>query len=226
MSTKGVIRPLELEADLVAFQIQPQDVGRLSEHTMNRFLTEREIFNKKFLKTVKSIEKHRRQNLERAKHDTIKRVGFLRQFLHKSEDEAEIRKRKESAILSPGWAWAWALDEEEDPPPSSIVSRRDTEEARKLAEVADKAVLGDDHTISGNNLWSFVMNFLTATPGKDNHVLHKDVNRETEANKTESPLTLETTGKEEKPKSKLSRILTHRLHIHREQQTGSLEGKV
>ena len=98
-------------------------------------------------------------------------VGFLRQFLHKSNDETE--KRKESVVLSPLWGWAWALDEEEDPPPSSIVSRRDT---GKLAEVADQAVLGENHTISGNNLWSFVINFLTATPGKNDHILHKSVN--------------------------------------------------
>ncbi|KAF8806587.1 alpha/beta-hydrolase [Phlegmacium glaucopus] len=222
VSTKGVVRPLELEAELGAFQLQSQYVGRLSEHTLKRFIEQRDIFNKKFSDTVKSIEKHRRQNLERAKHDTIKRLGFLRQFLHKSDDEAEIKKRKETAILSPGWAWAWALDEEEDPPPSSIVSRRDTEEARKLAEVADQAVLGDDRTMSGNNLWSFVMNLVTATPGRDNHVLHNSVNREADSDVTESPMTLGTAGKEEKPKSRFSRILTH---LHREQQTGSSEEK-
>lgn len=199
VSTKGVVRPLEHETELGALQLQLQYVGRLSEHTINRFLNEREIFDKKFSKTYKSIEKHRRRNLERSKHDMIKRLGFLRQFLQKSDDEAEIERRKESAILSPGWNWAWALDEEEDPPSSSIVSRRDTEEARKLAEVADQAVLGEDHTISGNNLWSFVINLLTATPGKDNHILHEN----------------EMTGK--KPKSKFSRIFTHQLHIRKEQ---------
>jgi hypothetical protein len=208
VSTKGVVRPLELETELDALQLQPQYVGRLSEHTINRFLKEREIFDKKFSNTAKSIEKHRCRNLERAKHDTIKRLGFLRQFLHKSDDEAETEKRKESVVLSPLWGWAWALDEEEDPPPSSIVSRRDTEEARKLAEVADQAVLGGDHTISGNNLWSFVINFLTATPGRNNHILHKSVNGATDSIKTE----VETTGKV-KLKSRFSRIFTHQPHI-------------
>ena len=208
VSTKGVVRPLEHETELGALQLQ--HVGRLSEHTINRFLKEREIFDKKFSKTLKSIEKHRRRNLERSKHDMIKWLGFLRQFLHKSNDEAETEKRIESLILSPQWNWAWALDEEEDPPPSSIVSRRDTEEARKLAEVADQAVLGEDHSISGNNLWSVIINFLTTTPGKDNHILHESINQATDS-KTDSSET------SKKPKSKFSRIFTHKLHTHEEQ---------
>jgi hypothetical protein len=210
VSTKGVVRPLEHETEIGALQLQC--VGQLSEHTINRFLKEREIFDKKFSNTLKSIEKHRRRNLERSKHDMNKWLGFLRQFLHKSDDEAETEKRIESVILSPRWNWAWALDEEEDPPPSSIVSRRDTEEARKLAEVADQAVLGEDNSLSGNNLWSIIINFLTATPGKNNHILYESVNQATDS-KTESPLTLEMTGK--KPKSKFSRIFTH--HSHKEQ---------
>ena len=225
VSTKGVVRPLELEAELDAFQLQPQYIGQFSEKTINRFLQEREIFNKKFSKTAKSIEKRRRRNLERSKHDTIKRLGFLRQFLHKSDDEAETKKRKETMLLSPQWSWAWALDEEEDPPPSSIVSRRDTEEARKLAEVADKAVLSSDQTVSGNSLWSFVINFLTVTPGKNNHALHKGVDRTTSSNETDLLPTSGTTSKKEKGKSKVSRIFIHEVHKHKE-QTGLSEEKV
>ena len=174
VSTKGVVRPLEHETDLEAFQLHHVQVGRLSERTINRFLKDREVFNKKFSKTIKSIEKHRHRNLERSKHDMIKWLGYLRQFLHKSDDKAETEKRIESVILSPRWNWAWALDDEEDPPPSSIVSRRDTEEARKLAEVADQAVLGEDYSINGNSLWSVINNFLTATPGKNNYILSQE----------------------------------------------------
>lgn len=220
VSTKGVVRPLELESELEAFQLQPQYIGQFSEHTINRYLKERGIFDDKFSNTVKSIEKHRRHNLERSKLDTIKRLGSLRQFLHKSDEET--KKQKEGVILSPQWGWAWALDEEEDPPPSSIVSRRDTEEARKLAKIADQAVLGDVHTMNGNNLWSVVINFLTTTPGKNDHILHKNVNRETGSD--ELPSTLGT-DKGEKGKSKLARIFTHKLHIHKK-QSGSLEAKV
>ena len=42
------------------------------------------------------------------------------------------------------WSWAWALDADERPPPSSIVARRDTQEAVELARIADQAVLAEE----------------------------------------------------------------------------------
>ena len=62
------------------------------------------------------------------------------------------------------WNMAWALDEDERPPPSSIVARRDTEEALKLARIADKAVLASERTLSANNLWNVIISFLMASP--------------------------------------------------------------
>jgi hypothetical protein len=59
---------------------------------------------------------------------------------------------------------AWALDEDERPPSSSIVARRDTEEALKLARVADEAVLASEQTLSANNLWNVIISFLMDTP--------------------------------------------------------------
>ena len=60
------------------------------------------------------------------------------------------------------WAWAWAIDGVERPPSSSIVSRRDTKEARRLAIIADQPMKEDDQGFSGNNLWSFLVNVLSA----------------------------------------------------------------
>ncbi|KAG8879774.1 hypothetical protein FRB98_005539 [Tulasnella sp. 332] len=61
------------------------------------------------------------------------------------------------------WTWGWVLDGE-NPPPSSIASRRDTEEARRLSKVADRQIgEGDaEHNISGNHLWSMVVEALAA----------------------------------------------------------------
>ncbi|KAJ3900655.1 alpha/beta-hydrolase [Lentinula edodes] len=74
----------------------------------------------------------------------------------------------ETALLaSSGWSWSWALDNNEHPPPSSLVARRDTHEALMLARVADQGVLQDEQgggvsaAMSGNNLWSVVVGFLT-----------------------------------------------------------------
>jgi len=176
VNTSGGIRPLQPEDELDAFQVPCERVGQFSELTIQRYCRDRIKFDKKFAHRSKSIEKHRRRNLERAKEETIKQISILRQTLQRGGGEPTPDKAhpvKTGMTESPGWGWAWALDEKEDPPPSSIVSRRDTEEARKLAEVADQAILGDDHMFSANNLWGVVIDFLTATPGKGRHALHK-----------------------------------------------------
>jgi len=77
---------------------------------------------------------------------------------------------------------------------------RDTEEARKLAEVADQAIMGEDQTFSANNLWGIVVNFLTVTPGRQNHALYKSddsANSVTETNEN---------GRVERHRSRLSRL--------------------
>ncbi|KAF9560975.1 alpha/beta-hydrolase [Agrocybe pediades] len=184
VATSGFTRPLECEEELDAIQMPAERIGRFSEATMNRYTKARAVFDKKFAHTSKSVEKHRRRNLERAKKDTIKQLGVLKQSLKNNEatsgsgHEPSRKGVRENVISSPGWGWAWALDENEDPPPSSIVSRRDTEEARKLAQVADQAVLSEDQTFSANNLWSVVINFLTVTPGKPKHTLYKSPQQE------------------------------------------------
>jgi len=64
------------------------------------------------------------------------------------------------------WIWAWAIDDDERPPPSSIVSRRDTEEARRLCKIADLPTAVDAHGMSGNNLWSVLVNTLSLEKSK------------------------------------------------------------
>jgi hypothetical protein len=150
------------------------------------------------------IEKHRRRNLEQAQEETIKRMSVLRQTLHKHRSDKvtpdKVQPAKDGALEFPACGWAWALDEKEDPPPSSIVSRRDTEEARKLAKVADQALLGEDQTFSANNLWGVVMNFLTVTPGRHNHTLFKGDHSANSVTKTDE------NEKMEKRTSRLSRL--------------------
>lgn len=184
VSTAGVIRPLEPEEELAACKMPPEHIARLSDHAIQRYLKGRRLFDKKFGHTLKVIEKERWNNIAKAKEDTIKRVSVLRQTISRKNGEgAEVevvnvhgrnnskRKSKPDALTSPGWAWAWALDESESPPPSSIVSRRDTEEARKLAAVADW-VTQDEESMTGNSLWTIVQNFLTATPGKNSYIVN------------------------------------------------------
>ncbi|KAF9486039.1 alpha/beta-hydrolase [Pholiota conissans] len=176
VSTAGVLRALEPLSEIPALQVPTHEIGIFNKETMARYLRDRRMFQNKFAHTSASLDKKRHRALERAKKDTIHRLARLRQALHKDGNGADSvgsGSTSSSGTSAPGWGWAWALEEGEDPPPSSIVSRRDTEEARKLAEVADEAVLGPDHAFSGNNLWAVVINFLTVTPGRENRALVK-----------------------------------------------------
>ncbi|EAU91257.2 lipase/esterase [Coprinopsis cinerea okayama7 len=181
VSTEGIIRPLEPASELEAMQIPDEILGRISELAVRRYLDSQKAYDKKFAHTYKQIEKHRRRNLERAKQDTIKRMSKIKKSMRDRElkekgkgtstgDSSEKEEEDFKAFLlsTPGWSCAWALDEGEMPPPSSIVARRDTEEARQLAEFADRTLLGGerDHAFSGNNLWSVVINFFTVNPDR------------------------------------------------------------
>jgi hypothetical protein len=170
VSTQGVIRPLESEDGLGVFKVPAECIGRLSEHLVNRYLDASAMFEKEFSKTYKAIEKDRHRNLERAKKDIHEHMEQLQEYLLRDERKAgtSTGKSMEEGLkeLSNSWGWAWALDGEEKPPASSIVSRRDTKEACRLARIADRAALPTDSSVSGNTLWSLVVNFLAASNEK------------------------------------------------------------
>ncbi|KJA28859.1 hypothetical protein HYPSUDRAFT_33255 [Hypholoma sublateritium FD-334 SS-4] len=195
VSTAGVLSALEPEAELNALQVPRADVGHFGPRTMHRYLRDHRAFGKRFAHTAARIEKQRRRNLQRAREDTIRRMAAWRMALRRDASASESgaghanggangsanpsAAAGTSGTASPGWGWAWALDDDEAPPPSSLVARRDTGEARRLAAVADEAMLGPAHTLSGNNLWAVVINFLTITPGKETHgYVHERKSRE------------------------------------------------
>ncbi|KAJ7287089.1 Alpha/Beta hydrolase protein [Mycena rebaudengoi] len=159
VSTRGVLRPLEPEAELDALTVPPDVIGVVSELAVRRFIEGSQLFDRKFAGTTKTVEKHRQRNLDRAQKD----LNFLGR-----EGEGKSGSDKDGLLASTGsWSWAWALDTNETPPPSSIVSRRDTQEARRLARFAEQPMLQQKHSMTGNNLWSVMINFLTANPDKD-----------------------------------------------------------
>lgn len=187
VSTQGVIRPLEPEDELPATQVPHDLIGTVSERAIRRYIDGQQRFDKKFASAIKSIEKHRERNLARGSQDAYRRITRLQHYLEREREatdkpsatdatnaqgtgkEDEHRPGVKEGLLnaSAGWSLAWALDADEKPPPSSIVARRDTQEALELARVADMAVLAEASEWSGNNLWSVVLNFLTAVPDKN-----------------------------------------------------------
>lgn len=128
VSTQGLIRPLEPEADLVALRVPPEAIGVLSELSVRRYLDGKTKFDKKFSGTIKTIEKHRNRNLERSKKDMVRNMTQLQHHLVAKDDRGKETEKgiKEGLLAASGsWSWAWALDGGERPPPSSIVARRD-----------------------------------------------------------------------------------------------------
>jgi hypothetical protein len=172
VSTHGIIRPLEPTSELDAFHIPPENIGAFSELAVRRYLDAKAKFDKKFSGVQNDIDKHRRHNLELATKDIFRNMAQLQGDVTRSAKENKGKGKtanglKEGlAAASGSWSWAWALDSDERPPPSSIVSRRDTQEARQLARIADQASLKDDTSISGNHLWSMLVDALTSPPGK------------------------------------------------------------
>jgi hypothetical protein len=177
ISTQGVIRGLEAEHELAAFNVPPDNIGKLSERAIRRYLDTRAKFDKKFRNSTKAIDKHRLRNLELDRSQTKRKMDALQRSLERSKntttfkdtttDERTKNGDTDDSLDSEHWGWAWALDEQERPPPSSIVSRRDTKEARRLARIADESVFQNDKSLSGNNFWSLVVNFFTVTPYRD-----------------------------------------------------------
>ncbi|KAG2132290.1 uncharacterized protein EDB93DRAFT_1094005 [Suillus bovinus] len=193
VSTSGVLRPLEPEADLDAFRIPPEIIGVLSELAMRRYMEGKAKFDKKFAKERHAIQKQRHRNLERSRKDVMKNIAQLQESYGsqtkngkgKAHDTLKgIKEGLEAASAS--WSWAWALDVDERPPPSSIVSRRDTNEARRLARIADQAVLQEHSHMSANSLWAVAVNFLTIAPERDHKHADSDINDS--GNKPASPL--------------------------------------
>jgi len=159
---------LEPETELAALQVAADVVGAVSEPSLRRYLQGKAKYDTKFSGTLKSIGKERDRNLRLAHKEGDESLGHLESYLRKATEKSDsggdvLDSPRFQKFTAGSWNWSWALDEDEHPPPSSIVSRRDTWEARQLARIAD---IMPENTMSGNNLWQHLVTFLTVTPDK------------------------------------------------------------
>ena len=168
VSIQGVIRPLEPEAELPALQLKADLVGVMCEASLRRYIQGKAKYSAKFSSTLKSIDKERKRNLKLARKEGDESLGHLESYLQRAAEESDngqyvLDSPRLREVTSGSWNWSWALDEDEHPPLSSIVSRRDTQEARQLAMIADTT---PERTLSGNNLWQQLVTFFTVTPDR------------------------------------------------------------
>jgi hypothetical protein len=145
----GVLRPLEPIQELGAMAMPADEIGTIKEGPAMRYLTGQYLWDKKYKRARKEVERHREKNLREARSKDGERIGRGIKGLY----EEHHKKKAESAGQGEGagkegdgdgegkegdgdgagkegdehwsWSWGWALDGEV-PPPSAIVSRRDT----------------------------------------------------------------------------------------------------
>lgn len=105
---------------------------------------------------------------ENSEHSRIHALGNIRSRLSTRSGRAPESNGIKEGIrkTAASWTWAWAIDGNEHPPPSSIVARRDTEEARRLSKIADQPPDVNDRYLSGNNLWTVLVNALSVEKAK------------------------------------------------------------
>lgn len=139
VDVRGAVRPMENESEMQAVKMYteaPQSVGIIKEGPTQRYLEGRHIWDERYKRTAKKVEKRRKDNEEKA--------------------EAMLRRAAEDGLLnkkSTGQAVPYAADSKrpadwvensngispidiallgETPPPSALVGRRDCDEALTL----------------------------------------------------------------------------------------------
>ena len=157
---------MEPEAELPSFQLKADLVGAATEIPLRQYIQAKAEYQVKFSGTSKSVVKERERNLKLAREEDDKFLGHLESYLQKVAEKSDsgqnvLDSPRLQKITADSWNWSWALDEDEDPPPSSIVSRRDTPEARRLAMIAD---IIPENTPGGNNLCRHLLACLAVAP--------------------------------------------------------------
>lgn len=242
VSITGEIRPLELENELPACTMPAEHIGTVNELALRRYQEGRAKWDERFGRTMKRIQKHRLRNLARAQDESVRNVAQLQMyFFQNAEDEegaggggsgvsASVSIKEGLRQTTASWAWAWALDGAEQPPPSSIVARRDTEEARRLSRIADLPVDQDDKHVSANNLWTYLVNRLNTEKKEaegEKGVPDERVDAE-RVEKQQAPLPVPIlAAEEEKKESKETRGRVYFASMARPRTaTGTVKGRI
>ncbi|GAA5949067.1 hypothetical protein JCM21900_004847 [Sporobolomyces salmonicolor] len=172
VSITGVVRPMEPQADMQALTLDPEDIGLIKESPVKRYLAGKAIWDKKFKNEYKRVQKRREKHLRMAMREEAKRVTKRVSELQKEKkkgsgsgsststqqsgaDTGALERITDSpepldlAENELGLGGIWNLHGEH-PPPSSIAARKDTGEARRLANTLEEHY----SRLHALNLWS------------------------------------------------------------------------
>ncbi|WRT66661.1 uncharacterized protein IL334_003621 [Kwoniella shivajii] len=190
VSVQGELRELEPAEDLQGLNMPLDEVGFIKEGPAMRYLNGQSIWNKKYHRASKGVQKRREKNLKIAHKESEKRTkewlatkSKLQQqsksHTSTSKEEAQIKEsvgsEKAEDIGAQGrlgeneaeedeeeknQSWSWALNGEA-PPPSAVVSRRDITEARQLALMADRLDSAHGTSFHGLSIWVGLATFFS-----------------------------------------------------------------
>ncbi|WVN87708.1 uncharacterized protein L203_102896 [Cryptococcus depauperatus CBS 7841] len=190
VSTVGVIRPLSPVSSLAALNMPSEEIGILKEGPVMRYINGKALWDKKYERAGGRVEKRRKKNLSKAKKSGHKAYnGIMRIVREKMKaeqaknsqvhDVTHKQKREGKKDLETGsndnrevsgsWSWTWAF-QGDAPPPSAIVSRRDFEEARQLALIADRIDSSSPSLATpfhGLNVWVSLAGFFSNNGEKE-----------------------------------------------------------
>ncbi|EST07742.1 Alpha/beta hydrolase fold-3 [Kalmanozyma brasiliensis GHG001] len=153
IDVRGFLRPLEPESALPALQLNPDDIGRIKEGPVERYLDGQAQWAKRFAKTARKVERQRAKNETTAQRmlEEAHTQGLLDVAGLERKREVLLRRTQESAggvgvkgvDVARGAErcrdkWGWLCDVgpmdlvDETPPPAAIAGRRDTDDALVL----------------------------------------------------------------------------------------------
>lgn len=124
---RGQIRPLEPESELQGLQVRPEEIGVIKEGPVHRYLTGQSLWDKKFRREAKRVEKRRAKNEQKALRilERAAAQGLLRR--KGGRGTADLGKHSSDKATWSDLASFGPTDlEGETPPPSAIAGRRDT----------------------------------------------------------------------------------------------------
>ncbi|GAA6018146.1 hypothetical protein JCM11491_003334 [Sporobolomyces phaffii] len=157
ISITGVVRPMEAEEEMQALTIDPEDLGLIKEGPVKRYLAGKAIWDKKFARQQRKVNKNREKHLHKSVKEEAKRITRRAEEAAKKKrptvgtsagsnehlaDDGPDRVTDSPEPLDPardGLAIGGIWDlHGEHPPPSSIAARQDTGEARQLAKTLEE----------------------------------------------------------------------------------------
>ncbi|KAF8317651.1 alpha/beta-hydrolase [Clavulina sp. PMI_390] len=197
VATNGQVREMEPEADIRALHWPQELTCVITEPAARRYLEGQAIWDKKYASAARKVAERREKQVKLARKETAKLVMQMEERLVSAAKKAvggdgesggNMDSTASHTLLNePSFSWAWAL-EGENPPPSSLVARRDTAEARRLAKAADANLHQHEQKLSGNNLWATALDLLghTKKARKSEEAADKDFDEKSSPTKAKS----------------------------------------